>query len=189
MGDKTKHLDVHLNPTLLDHHDPRARWWDQVAQKLLPRLEWKLEQRFGNRHGLSPEQAVSSAVRALLEPRAKDLRFESIEDLRRWLYTVAWRKVKDALDKEHLELRVSPDEEFPIYEEAVTSGCEEAYELFIAFRASLDVREQLVLDGKLAEKTAEDIANQNGWTKTGVETIWKRIRRRAERRSKVGRKQ
>jgi DNA-directed RNA polymerase specialized sigma24 family protein len=144
-------------------------------------LVQKLEQRFGNRHCVSPEQAVSSAVRTLLEPKAKDLRFETIEDLRRWLYTVAWRKVKDALQKEHLDLRVSPEEESPVYEEAVTSGCEEACELLTVFRKSLNDKERAVLDDKLEEKTEQEIAHENGWTKTGVHTIWRRIKRQAER--------
>src|SRR5262245_56770526 len=121
MVDRTR-----IDPTLLEHQDPEARWWANLASQFLSHLLQRLEQRFGkDRHGVSPEEAVQSAVRVLLDPKAKDLCFESLDDMWGWLYTVAWRKIKDAVKGEHLDHRVPFDASCERTEALVTSGAEE----------------------------------------------------------------
>ena len=180
MSDKTSH--DRADGTVLDHSNPTAPWWPEVAERLLPEIARRLAQRFGDWHGASPEQAVSSAVRELLQPDEQDLRFENVEDLRRWLYTVAWRKAKDALAKEHLDRRAPPVEP-PVYEDAAAAGCAEADKALAEVREALDPWSQTVLDAMLAGQTSQAIAQANSRTLTEVETarkrVWRRIRAQA----------
>ena len=182
MADKTSH--DRGDGTVLDHHNPSAPWWPEVSRRLLPELARRLGQRFGDRHGASPEQAVSSAVRELLQPDEHDLRFESVEDLRRWLYTVAWRKAKDALAREHLDRRMPAEEPPGGYDDAAAAGCAEADRALAELRAALDPWSQVVLDGMLAGQPSQAIAQAHGRTLTEVETarkrVWRRVRARAE---------
>ena len=67
----------------------------------------------------------------------------------------------------------------------MNSGCEEAYQLLETIRESLDEEERVVLDGKFAGKTTAQIASENAWTRTRVDTLWRRIVRHT--RDRVGR--
>src|SRR4051794_11801836 len=104
MSDQTERLAR----TLLDIQNTEAPWWRGLADKVLPEVVKRLERRFGNRYAVSAEDAVLSAVRVMIGTE-REPRFETIEDVRGWLYTVAWRKAKDALEKEHLDVRGGDD--------------------------------------------------------------------------------
>ena len=166
--------------TLVDLKACDGQWSRELIEILLPSLVRRLEKRFGNLHGASPVDAVASAVRSLLASKTKELRFESAEDLRRWLYTVAWRKAKDAVKKEHLADRVAPELAGEPYAREADLGCEEASGALNNLREIFDQKGQIVLDGKLADKTHKEIAQENGWTETEINTIWKRICRKGK---------
>lgn len=180
-------VTARLEGTVIADLGQEAPFWTMVQNRLIPALVACLEKRFQDRYGCSAEQGVSSAVLALVERVQSDgLPFETTEDVRRWLHVVAWRKVKDALAKEHLECRVTTEDILAAAASSVASGCEEAWSTFEQLRASLSQDEQALLDARLAGVTLDKFAAEANRPSVAIQSLWKRIMRKARWMHRAG---
>ena len=169
----------HQRLTSLDHQQNQAPFWPEFNDRVLPELVSRLTAWFGARHGLSPDAAVASAISELLKSKAANLRFESVEDLRQWLYTVAWRKTKDAWMKEHFDQR-TPLETLDT-KVMVDAGVNAAQAVLAEFKEQLNEEQRVLLDARLRGMTFREIQQQSGQFVTELKTLWKQITRIGKR--------
>jgi len=151
--------------------------WRQVVAAM-PRLAAYLARRFPDRHGASAQDAVSSAVRVLLDDLdAGEVTFADARAMFCWLGKTAANKLRDQLKKEHLDKRREV-----VDDGRIAASCDAAVAELDAFRHGLSAEERLVLDDWLEGKPVVATAAENGWTPTRVATLRRRLKRRANGR-------
>jgi DNA-directed RNA polymerase specialized sigma24 family protein len=102
--------------------------------------------------------------------------FQTFDDLFGWVLTVACYKLRDQIDREHLDRRKGLDVEAPDRGGLVESASNEAAALLESVRVQLNQEQRIVFDGRMGGHSLSRIAQDNGWSAERARCLMNQIR-------------